>query len=74
MWKSGGMPVDFDIVCMGHFHTVMDVWVNDIRVFVNGTTLRNDDYSARLGLKPTNKFWFIEVSNKGIEWQRLIQV
>ena len=74
-WKSGGIQEDFDVVCMGHFHTVADFWVNDVRVLLNGTMLSGDDYSERMGLKPVNAFWVFAVGKKSpIVWSRLVWV
>jgi len=74
-WKGGGIEEDFDVVCMGHFHTAADFWVNNVRVLMNGTMLCGDGYSMRMGLRPTNVFWLIGVDSKsGVSWQKQMWV
>lgn len=58
------------IVCLGHFHHLFSLWYNDVYVFGNGTFLTDDDYSLRMGLRPSNAFWMFGVSDKkGVVWQ-----
>ena len=74
-WLTGAITERFDVVVMGHFHTVIDCWVNDIRVLVNGTMLPDDRYTQKMALKPITKYWVFGVSNdSAVTWQWLVDV
>jgi len=74
--RVGGLKENFNVVCMGHFHTIGMLYWNDIRILMNGTFLTDDDFSQkRLGLKSATKFWFFGVSEeRPITWSYLIDV
>lgn len=74
--RVGGLQEDFEVVCLGHFHTVGSIYWNDLRILMNGTFLSDDDFSQkRLGLRPATKFWFFGVSEeRPITWSYLIDV
>lgn len=74
-WYTGGLEDgQFEIVAMGHFHTFFRFDWNDISIFENGTLLTGDRYTARLGLKPQVKFWYIGISRYGgIEFTKEIE-
>jgi len=74
-WKTGGIDEDFDCVCMGHWHTIADICVNNVRVLMNGTMLSGDDFVEKFGLKAQNKFWTFGVNEeKYISWQAQIDI
>ena len=75
--KSGGIDENsFDVVCLGHFHTVGDQFWNDIRVLLNGTFVTDDDFAQkRLGMKTVSKFWFFGVSEeRAMTWSYLLDL
>ena len=47
-WKtlaSNGLMPDFDYAIAGHFHTPTTMYVNDIRLWVNGSTESYNTYA-----------------------------
>jgi len=74
-WKSGGIFEDFDVMCIGHFHTVLMLQHNDIMLMCNGTMLSGDSYSERLGLQPVNKFIFFGADDdRPVTWIYMIDL
>jgi len=62
--------LEFDVCCLGHFHTAFQLQWNDISILGNGTMLTGDDYSLRLGLKSCNEFWLFGVGkSRPFTWQ-----
>lgn len=74
-WYTGGLDEQFDVVCLGHFHTFFRFDWNNISIFCNGTLLTGDDYTEKLGLRPQTKFWYLGVSrNNKIEFAKEVEV
>lgn len=70
-WKTGGIPeTDFEVVTMGHFHTMLNNVANDVEILGNGTMVCGDDYPEKMGLKTQNKYWMFGVSDeRPITWR-----
>lgn len=74
-WYSGGIEEPFDIVALGHFHTVFMMDWNNIRIFGNGTFITSDDYvKSKVGMKSQNRMWVLGIGDDDLEFMHTIEV
>lgn len=61
----------FDAAIMGHFHSFGSWQINQLRVFMTGTMVSDDDWALRtLGWESVARWWLFGVSNKfPVTWQ-----
>ncbi len=65
---------DFDILLLGHFHTTYYMDWNGILIFGSGTAMDGDDWTMKLGLKPSLKWWGLGISDGKLEWMKLFEL
>jgi predicted phosphodiesterase len=61
----------FDVICMGHFHTLGTWKINRVRLILSGTMISDDDWALRsLGWESACEWWLFGCSNsRPITWQ-----
>ena len=64
-WGSSKALHDFDIAVQGHFHTSSRLQWNNVKVFLNGTTVAGDEFALEhLGLESSESQWVFFVHPK----------
>lgn len=69
-WASTLGLSDFNIACMGHFHTSSTLRWNDKEIFTNGTAVAGDDFALeKIGLESSECCWLFGVSDHRTTWK-----
>lgn len=72
---SKTQKVPYDVLCLGHFHTNIDLETSKGRILVNGSMVGGDIHSLhhmRLSGEPTQKI--MGVNEKGITWSYWLEL
>ena len=74
-WLSTSLA-PFDVVCMGHFHTLGYWLINRIHLFESGTMITDDEWALRtFGWESASRWWLFGVSNsRPVTWQFTIDL
>jgi len=69
-WSTSRLA-PFNVVLMGHFHTLATTKLNSIDILLSGTMVTDDDWSLqRLGWESVPKWWMFGMSEKRtLTWQ-----
>ena len=69
-WAATEGVHDFDVVCMGHFHTSSAIRWSQKRIFTNGTFVDGDEFALEnLGLESSQSQWLFGIHPKrGTTW------
>lgn len=68
-WSSTVLA-PFELVLMGHFHTLGSWKINRINALFSGTMVSGDDWALQIGYESSNQWWLFGVSDKRVlTWQ-----
>ena len=60
----------FDVLCMGHFHTLSNIEWNRLDIYTNGTYVNHDRFSMEmLGYESSQQQWLLGANDGRITWQ-----
>lgn len=70
-WSTTRALAPFDVLTLGHFHTVGSQEINNVSAMMSGTMVDNDEWAlTELGLQSQTKWWLFGVSDHyTITWQ-----
>lgn len=68
-WKQS-IP-NWDVLCMGHFHTLQELNFSGVPIFMNGTFVSDDEYPVNtLGLVNDTRMWMFGVHpDRPVTWR-----
>lgn len=75
-WQSTTVLAPFDVVMMGHFHTLGSWKLNKVDLFLSGTMKTNDSWALMsLGWESAAAWWLIGVNDAPyIPWQYVLRL